>query len=207
MVNPKQIKHFSRMMMTVTKTDPKDACMIAMYGEKMNPPVYKMPSETVMLLKQKKTIIRQLKKQLTASKNLKKLPRCASLQDKNGMKALDKTISFLASQIESLESELADLASSEFDRQVKLLTSIKGIGITLATALIVATGGFSYFNNAKSKFPVLSGYARPTNSPEHPYISKVGLTETGMRVCVRCCMSPLGRHYVEIQPAKNVTHG
>lgn len=35
------------MMMTVTKTDPKDACMIAMYGEKMNPPVYKMPSEAV----------------------------------------------------------------------------------------------------------------------------------------------------------------
>lgn len=57
MVNPKQIKHLSRMM-TVTKTAPKDACMIAMYGEKMNPPVYKMPSETVMLMKQKKTIIR-----------------------------------------------------------------------------------------------------------------------------------------------------
>ncbi|RRD68775.1 IS110 family transposase, partial [Tannerella forsythia] len=71
MVNPKQIKHFSRMMMTVTKTDTKDACLIAMYGEKMAPGVYKMPSEAVMLLKQKKTIIRQLKKQLTASKNLK----------------------------------------------------------------------------------------------------------------------------------------
>lgn len=71
MVNPKQIKHFSRMMMTVTKTDTKDTCMIAMYGEKMNPPVYKMPSETLLLFKQKKAIIRQLKKQLTASKNLK----------------------------------------------------------------------------------------------------------------------------------------
>ena len=132
MVNPKQIKHFSRMMMAVTKTDPKDACMIAMYGEKMNPPVYKMPSETVMLLKQKKTIIRQLKKQLTASRNLSSSLVVLPFQDKNGMKALDKTISFLASQIESLESELADLASS-----------------ALATALIVATGGFSYFNNAK----------------------------------------------------------
>ena len=55
----------------------------------------------------------------------------------------------MASQIESLESELADLALSEFDRQIKLLTSIKEIGITLATALIVATGGFSYFDNAK----------------------------------------------------------
>ncbi|MCK0193569.1 IS110 family transposase [Ornithobacterium rhinotracheale] len=94
MVNPKQIKHFSRMMMTVTKTDPKDACMIAMYGEKMNPPVYKMPSEAVMLLKQKKTIIRQLKKQLTASKNLKSSLVMLPFQDKNGMKALDKTISF-----------------------------------------------------------------------------------------------------------------
>jgi len=42
---PKQIKHFSRMMMPVTKTDEKDAYMIAMYGEKMNPPIYKMPSQ------------------------------------------------------------------------------------------------------------------------------------------------------------------
>ena len=58
----------------------------------------------------------------------------------------------MASQIESLESELADLASSEFDRQIKLLTSIKEIGITLATALIVATGGFSYFDNANFPF-------------------------------------------------------
>ena len=122
MVNPKQIKHFSRMMLTVTKTDTKDACMIAMYGEKMNPPVYKMPSETIMLLKQKKTIIRQLKKQLIATRNLKSSLDVLPFHDKNGMKALNKTISFLASQVEALESELADLASSEFDKQVKLLT-------------------------------------------------------------------------------------
>ena len=30
-----------------------------------------------------------------------------------------------------------------------LLTSIKGIGVTLAAALIVATGGVTYFDNAK----------------------------------------------------------
>ena len=48
LVNPKQIKHFARMMMTVTKTDEKDACMIAMYGEKMNPPIYKMPSQATI---------------------------------------------------------------------------------------------------------------------------------------------------------------
>ncbi len=47
------------------------------------------------------------------------------------------------------EAELADIASSEFDKQLKALTSIKGIGITLATALILTTGGFTYFDNAK----------------------------------------------------------
>jgi transposase len=65
------------------------------------------------------------------------------------VRTLDKTIDFLTKQIEQLEAELADIASSEFDKQLKALTSIKGIGITLATALILTTGGFTCFDNAK----------------------------------------------------------
>ena len=137
------------MMMAVTKTDEKDACMIAMYGEKMNPPIYKMPSQAIILLKQKKTVIRQLRKQLVASKNLRGSLVVLPYRDKACVRALDKTIDFLTRQIEQLEAELADIASSEFDKQLKALTSIKGIGITLATALILTTGGFTYFDNAK----------------------------------------------------------
>jgi transposase len=149
LINPKQIKHFARMMMAVTKTDTSDACMIAMYGEKMNPPIYKMPSKAIVMLKQKKTVIRQLKKQLVALGNLKHSLNVLPHKDHNSLKALNKTISFLTRQIESLESELANIAVSEFEKQIKALTSIKGIGITLATALIVSTGGFTYFDNAK----------------------------------------------------------
>ena len=100
LVNPKQIKHFARMMMAVTKTDEKDACMIAMYGEKMNPPIYKMPSQAIMLLKQKKTVIRQLRKQLVASKNLRESLIVLPYRDKACVRALDKTIDFLTRQIE-----------------------------------------------------------------------------------------------------------
>lgn len=149
LVNPKQIRHFARMMMAVTKTDEKDACMIAMYGEKMNPPIYKMPSQAIILLKQKKTVIRQLRKQLIASKNLRESLIVLPYRDKACLKTLDRTIAFLTKQIEQLEAELTDIASSEFDKQLKALTSIKGIGVTLATALILATGGFTYFDNAK----------------------------------------------------------
>lgn len=44
-----------------------------------------------------------------------------------------------------MEEELASLAQGEYKKQMNLLTSIKGIGVTLATAFIVATGGFTYF--------------------------------------------------------------
>ena len=50
MENPQKIKHFSRAMMSVTKTDEIDAKLIAMYGEKMNPAPYKIPSESILLL-------------------------------------------------------------------------------------------------------------------------------------------------------------
>lgn len=149
LVNPKQIKHFARMMMSVTKTDAKDACLIAQYGEKMNPAPYKLPSGTILALKQKRTVISQLKKQLNATRNLLESITVLPYADKTCVNSLKKTISFLEKQLKSLEAELSDLAESEFDSLLKRLTSIKGVGVTLATALIIATGGFTYFNNAK----------------------------------------------------------
>lgn len=64
-------------------------------------------------------------------------------------KILDKTVKFLMKQIKEMEEELSSLANIEYKKQMDMLTSIKGIGVTLATVLIVATGGFTYFDNAK----------------------------------------------------------
>ena len=61
LVNPKKIKNYARVMLSVTKTDAKDACLIADFGERFKPEPYKFPSEQIMLLKQKKTVIRQRK--------------------------------------------------------------------------------------------------------------------------------------------------
>ena len=48
-----------------------------------------------------------------------------------------------------MEENITSLATQEYKKQMELLTSIKGIGVTLAAALIIATGGFTYFDNAK----------------------------------------------------------
>lgn len=147
--NPLKIKNFARVMLSVTKTDEIDARLIAMYGEKMQPAPYKLRSDTILVLKQKRTVIRQLKKQLVATRNLKGSMEALPFFDPKCKKTIEKTITFLEKQIKELEEELASLAQSEYKKQMDLLTSIKGIGVTLAAALIMATGGFTYFDNAK----------------------------------------------------------
>ena len=149
MENPQKIKHFSRAMMSVTKTDEIDAKLIAVYGEKMNPAPYKIPSESILLLKQKRTVLRQLKKHLAATLNLQQSLAVLPKQDPTSKTSVEQTIKFLRKQISKMEEEITNLSNKEFKRQMDLLTSIKGIGNTLASALIVATGGFTYFTSAK----------------------------------------------------------
>ena len=147
--NPLKIKNFARVMLSVNKTDETDARLIALYGERMQPSPYKLRSKSILILKQKRTVLRQLKKQLVATRNLKGSMEILPLFDAKCKQTIEKTITFLEKQIKGMEEELASLAKDEYKKQMDLLTSIKGIGITLATALIVATGGFTYFDNAK----------------------------------------------------------
>ncbi len=149
MENPQKIKHFARAMLSTTKTDEIDAKLIAMYGEKMEPAPYKIPSESIILLKQKRTVLRQLKKQLSAMINLQHALSVLPKQDPTAKVATEQTIKFLRKQISKLEDEITNLSNKEFKRQMELLTSIKGIGENIASALIMATGGFTYFSSAK----------------------------------------------------------
>ena len=149
LINPKQIKYFAKTTLSVTKTDAQDAILLSLYGKSFEPPIYKMPSESIIFLKQKRTVIRQLKKQRVASENLKKSIDVLPYNDKKTLKILTKTITFLNNQINNIEKEFFDVATTEFNKQISLLTSIKGIGMAVATSLIIATGGFSFFDNPK----------------------------------------------------------
>lgn len=149
LINPKKIRNYARVMMSVTKTDAKDACLIADFGDRFKPEPYRLPSEQIMILKQKKTVLRQLQKQLTATRNLQSSLEALPVKDKKSFNSLKQTIHFIEKQIRYMQQEMEAVVSEAFDGQIKLLTSIKGIGLTLATALIISTGGFTYFDNAK----------------------------------------------------------
>ena len=56
--NPLKVKNFARAMLSTVKTDEIDARLIALYGEKMQPAPYKLRSDAILTLKQKRTVIR-----------------------------------------------------------------------------------------------------------------------------------------------------
>lgn len=149
MENPLKVKNFARAMLSVTKTDKADAQLLSLYGERMRPAPFKLPSETILLLKQKRAALRQFQKQLLSTTNLKKSLEVLPQKDAATFKAIDKIIETLEKQIRKVEEDLIVLTQKEFDRQMQRLTSIKGVGVSLAAAIILATGGFTYFDNAK----------------------------------------------------------
>ena len=101
------------------------------------------------MLKQKRTVLRQLKKQLTMMINLQHSLSVLPKQDPTAKVVTEQTIKHLRKQISKMEEEITNLSNKEFKRQMDLLTSIKGIGENIASALIMATGGFTYFSSAK----------------------------------------------------------
>jgi transposase len=149
MENALKVKNFARTMLSVTKTDKADAQLLSLYGERMKPAPFKMPPDSILLLKQKRAAMRQFQKQLHATNNLRKSLEVLPQRDPATFKSIDKIIETLEKQIHKIEEDLVALTQKEFERQMQKLTSIKGIGASLAAALIIATGGFTYFDNAK----------------------------------------------------------
>ena len=96
--NPLKIKNFARVMLTVTKTDEIDARLIALYGEKMQPAPYKLRSDAILVLKQKRTVLRQLKKQLVATRNLKGSMEVFHSLTPNARKPSKRRLHFLKSK-------------------------------------------------------------------------------------------------------------
>ena len=131
MENALKVKNFARTMLSVTKTDKADAQLLSLYG------------------KQKRAAIRQFQKQLHATNNLKKSLEALPKKDPATFKSIAKITETLEKQIRKMQEEMLVLTQAEFNQQMDKLTSIKGIGVSLAAAIIITTGGFTYFDNAK----------------------------------------------------------
>jgi transposase len=148
LVNPRGVKKFADARLEISKSDAKDAAIIAEYGEKMELVPFRPQSDKVLAIKQKLAILRQMKEQRTQTTNL--MESLAFYPGHSGhdphLQALKKE---LDDRIKALKGEVEQVAKEGFEEAYKLVTSVNGIGPAAAAALIVATNCFENFDGPR----------------------------------------------------------
>jgi len=132
-VNPKQVRDFTKASGQHAKTDAIDAQMIAQFGVKMQPSPRQLPDEAQALLAELLARRRQLIQTRVAELNRLKTAHAEPIRQN------------IEAHIQSLEKFLSEI-DSDIDEQVRnspmwrvneqLLTSVPGVGTTTARVLL-----------------------------------------------------------------------
>ena len=154
-VNPLVIKRFSQMRLIRSKTDKADAKLIALYAEKETPKLWIPPKPVLLEIQQSQTVMEGLQKQRRMLKNQLESIQVQPFQSKEAIKALKQIIKKIDVHYQKLEASVLLKVQEQFNEELKLLTSIPGIGIKTAIALLVATNSFTRFDSSKK----LASYA------------------------------------------------
>lgn len=148
-INPKTFKQFFIMMQATIKSDAQDAKLLSMYGVRFQPAVFRPKAKVLLLLQQKRVLIRQLLKASRSFKNIEESFKAAPFVEKDTLEMLHKILADLKQKIKEIQSKITKIAQQEFNTQYKLLTSIPAVGERLATAIILCTNAFKGFSSAK----------------------------------------------------------
>jgi transposase len=134
-VNPRQVRDFAKATGQLAKTDRLDAAMLALFGERVHPPVRPIPDALHRELEAVLTRRRQLLEMLQAERNRlgQVFTHGASVR-----RSLTRHISYLERQLRETDAELGVLirASPVWREREDLLRSVPGVGRVVATTLL-----------------------------------------------------------------------
>ena len=146
-INPLVIRRFCQMRMSRTKTDKKDAVMIAEYGKTEKPGLWKVPEQHVISLQQMEAVLSSLMKERTALSNQLESFNSSGMLDKSLKRMLTKELDHKQQLITQLRKEMEGLSARHYAEMLEDLKSIPGLGKKTAMALIVLSGGFERFDD------------------------------------------------------------
>lgn len=181
MLNPKQSSGFiNGVLLSTTKTDEKDACGLALYGKFNRPPVYQLPPDKVLEIKELRNYLFTLKKHERTYENQL---HSASYRERRNMEVkrrIEKRLADTKEEIKEIEQMLCNLSKEAFDKLYKLALSIKGIGPSTAALLLMVTNGCEGFHNVKQLAKFLG--ICPTQKQSGKSLKKRGgISKTGTR--------------------------
>jgi len=169
-VNPAQIKHYGHSLLRRIKTDKVDSHLIAQFAQRHELPFWKPLSPSLQSLKDQVRCVEAFKKDAAQTSN-----RLEQAKDIVVQKMLKDRLDHIQQQIEDLMIKIQKLVDDDpiLTQNIKLLTSIPGIGQTSALNLLTELPDLSLFKCAKQ----LAAFAGL-----NPSIRRSGLSVKGKEV-------------------------
>ncbi len=145
-VNPTQIKYFTKALLQRNKNDEVDAEAIARYVEQAQPKVYTPKTKAQKNMRELVQILDCLTCQLTQWKNKHHASRTAMAR-----KEMEKEIARLEKRLRQIAKRIQNLVAKDplLKNNFDLLTSIKGVGEKLAFAWLAHIPDVTCFATAK----------------------------------------------------------
>lgn len=148
-INPLVIRRFCQMRLIRAKTDKKDAAMIAEYGKTERPKAWKEEDAYVMELKQMQAYVDILEKTHTALINQLEAFDQSPIPSPTVRKGLFKMIGQTEKQMKETEKQMDAIVTKYHGEMMEQIKSVPGIGKKTGLLLVVVSGGFTKFENAK----------------------------------------------------------
>lgn len=146
-VNPLQVKRYSQMRLNRTKTDKKDAKLLAEYAANQQPELWRPPAEVVLQINQLFTSIGLKQKQLTALRNQQKAFKASGVSNPMLLAELATDIRATKDRIARYKNHMKQLCAQHYPESYRRMRSIPSIGPMNACMLIALTHEFTRFEN------------------------------------------------------------
>ena len=133
LVNPGRVRHFARGIGVLAKTDAVDARVLVEFARRAEPRLLQKRSQNRVELEALVTCRRQLLHVRTEQTN-----RRGATSSKAALRSIDAVLKTIDRQILQLDRQIAKLIASDddLDRDGKLLASVPGVGVVLASTLL-----------------------------------------------------------------------
>lgn len=173
-VNPLQIKSYTRAKLSRNKTDQIDAQIIRDYCEKMQPRTFTPRSPEHKELKDLLNLFDMLKVQYTQLNN-----QLHTAQSSLAQVAIRKLIKTMEKEIIKVEKKMGAIVKdhSSLNQNMNLMTSIKGVGQQTAFKILAHAPDISCFANAK-QFAAYMGIT-PRSHQSGKFVGKTTISRMG----------------------------
>ena len=156
-VLPNKISNYFRTLTVKSITDKTSAEAITMFGLEKKLESWKRPKKIFRNLRQLTRERDQIVQERTIVKNQLHAEQAEADPNPSSIERIKKRIQFLNKQEKEIKVEIAALVKTdeEVDKQVKITSSVTGIGVLTAATVLAETNGFELIRNKRQ----VSSYA------------------------------------------------